>query len=71
MNKLLARIAAKKAELDRLRPISGGAFAQLQKHYHVELTYTSRTVCAGRAVRVSIKLGFGRGEFHSGARTGG
>jgi Fic family protein len=38
------RIAHGKAELDRLRPLSTAALAQLQKHYDVELTYTSNAI---------------------------
>jgi cell filamentation protein, protein adenylyltransferase len=34
----------KKARLDRLRPLSGDALAQLQKYYDVELTYTSNAI---------------------------
>jgi Fic family protein len=34
----------KKADLDRLRPLSGDALAQLQKYYDVELTYTSNAI---------------------------
>src|SRR5271154_871474 len=37
-------IEQKKAQLDRLRPLSGAALAQLQKHYDVELTYTSNAI---------------------------
>jgi hypothetical protein len=33
-----------KAELDRLRPWSTAPLAQLQKHYDVELTYTSNAI---------------------------
>ena len=44
MDALLHNIAAKKAELDRLRPLSRGAMAQIQKHYDVELTYTSNAI---------------------------
>jgi Fic family protein len=44
MDELLARIAAKKAQLDRLRPLSTSALAQLQKYYDVELTYTSNAI---------------------------
>jgi len=44
MEELLDRIAAKKAQLDRLRPLSTGALAQLQKYYDVELTYTSNAI---------------------------
>jgi Fic family protein len=44
MDELLERITAKKAQLDRLRPLSTGALAQLQKYYDVELTYTSNAI---------------------------
>jgi Fic family protein len=44
MQDLVASIAAKKSELDRLRPLSAPALAQLQKHYDVELTYTSNAI---------------------------
>jgi Fic family protein len=39
-----ARIAALKRELDALRPLSAAALAQLQKHYDVELTFTSNAI---------------------------
>jgi Fic family protein len=41
---LIKEIEQKKAQLDRLRPLSGGALAQLQKYYDVELTYTSNAI---------------------------
>src|ERR1700745_2511393 len=44
MDDTLARIAAKKTELDRLRPLSAAALAQLRKSYDVELTYTSNAI---------------------------
>jgi Fic family protein len=44
MDILLQQIAAKKAELDRLRPLSLAALAGLQKFYDVELTYTSNAI---------------------------
>lgn len=44
MEQLLARIASHKARLDALRPLSEAALAQLQKHYDVELTYTSNAI---------------------------
>jgi Fic family protein len=44
MPALLNSIAARKAELDRLRPLSGAALAGLRKHYDVELTYTSNAI---------------------------
>jgi Fic family protein len=41
---LIDSIGQKKAQLDRLRPLSAAALAQLQKHYDVELTYTSNAI---------------------------
>jgi Fic family protein len=41
---LIDSIKQKKAHLDRLRPLSAAALAQLQKHYDVELTYTSNAI---------------------------
>ena len=41
---LVRGIEQKKGELDRLRPLSGGALAQLQKYYDVELTYSSNAI---------------------------
>jgi Fic family protein len=41
---LKARIEGRKSELDRLRPLSTAALGQLQKHYDVELTYTSNAI---------------------------
>jgi Fic family protein len=41
---LKASIERRKAELGRLRPLSTAALAQLQKHYDVELTYTSNAI---------------------------
>ncbi|MGO9740816.1 MAG: Fic family protein [Roseiarcus sp.] len=44
MDDLIAAIAEKKAALDRMRPMSSAALAQLQKYYDVELTYTSNAI---------------------------
>src|SRR5271157_6221766 len=41
---LIYSIEQKKAQLDRLRPLSAAALAQLQKHYDVELTYSSNAI---------------------------
>jgi Fic family protein len=38
------RIADLKRELDAMRPLGQAALAQLQKHYDVELTYTSNAI---------------------------
>jgi Fic family protein len=44
MRRPLDDIAAKKARLDLLPPLSGPALAQLQKHFDVELTCTSNVI---------------------------
>src|SRR5271154_4848474 len=44
MDNLLCDIAAKKAELDRLRPLARTVLLGLQKFYDVELTYTSNAI---------------------------
>jgi Fic family protein len=44
LDSLIAGIERKKAELDRLRPLSASALAGLQKHYDVDLTYTSNAI---------------------------
>jgi hypothetical protein len=41
---LIRTIEQKKAQLDRLRPLSAAALAQLQLHYDVELTYSSNAI---------------------------
>jgi cell filamentation protein, protein adenylyltransferase len=41
---LIDSVEQKKARLDRMRPLPGAALAQLQKHYDVELTYTSNAI---------------------------
>ncbi len=42
--KLLASVAAKKEQLDTLRPLSGAALLSLQQSYDVDLTYTSNAI---------------------------
>src|SRR6202521_3106738 len=41
---LIGDIEREKAQLERLRPLSPGALAQLQKYYDIELTYTSNAI---------------------------
>ena len=41
---LLASICTQKDRLDQLRPLTGGALAQLQRYYDVELTFTSNAI---------------------------
>jgi Fic family protein len=44
MDALILSIANRKAELDRLRPLTGDALRQLRKHHDIELTYTSNAI---------------------------
>ncbi len=44
MEDLIQSIRDKKKLLDELRPLSGGALAELRKFYDVELTYTSNAI---------------------------
>jgi Fic family protein len=44
MDDLLAAISTKKAQLDRLRPMSEAALRGLQKYFDVDLTYTSNAI---------------------------
>ena len=41
---LIGDIEQKKAQLERLRPLSADALTQLQKHYDVDITYTSNAI---------------------------
>ncbi len=44
MNELLTSIAAKKEQLDELRPLLRQALANLEHYYDIELTYTSNAI---------------------------
>lgn len=44
MEDLLRDIAAKKAELDRLRPLASGGLGNLEHSHDIELTYTSNAI---------------------------
>src|ERR1035441_5226571 len=44
MDQLLASIAAKKMQLDKLRPLPPEALANLEHYYDVEITYTSNAI---------------------------
>ncbi len=41
---LIDSVEQKKAQLERARPLSAAVLAQLQKHYDIELTYTSNAI---------------------------
>jgi Fic family protein len=44
IDSLLRQIAAKKARLDRLRPLSPEALSNLEHYYDLEITYTSNAI---------------------------
>src|ERR1017187_9775539 len=44
MADVLTSIAAKKTRLDKLRPVSPEALANLEHYYDIELTYTSNAI---------------------------
>jgi Fic family protein len=44
MDELLRQIDSKKAELDRLRPLTPGALDSLEHYYDLELTFTSNAI---------------------------
>lgn len=44
LEELLQAITAKKAQLDRLRPVSGEALSNLEHYYDVEITYASNAI---------------------------
>jgi Fic family protein len=44
MDELLASIAARKKQLDELRPLPSRALASLEHYYDIELTYTSNAI---------------------------
>lgn len=54
--KLSASIAAKKAQLDALRPLSGKALAALEQYYDVELTYTSNAIEGNTLTRMETAI---------------
>jgi Fic family protein len=56
MENLLSRIAAKKAELDHLRPLSPRALASLDHAHDLELTYTSNAVEGNTLTQVETNL---------------
>ena len=43
-SELFDRVAGHKADLDSLRPLESDALVHLQKHYDVELTFTSNAI---------------------------
>jgi Fic family protein len=53
---VIGAIAQKKAELDRLRPLSPGALANLEHAYDLELTYTSNALEGNSLTQIETNL---------------
>jgi Fic family protein len=56
MVKFLHEIAAKKAQLDALRPLSAGTLANLEHAYDLELTYTSNAIEGNTLTQIETNL---------------
>lgn len=56
MRDLIERIAARRAELDRLRPLSSGGLGNLEHYYDLELTYTSNAIEGNTLTAVETTL---------------
>src|SRR5664279_2872008 len=56
MDELLTAIAAKKERLDKLRPLSAEALANLEHYYDIELTYTSNAIEGNTLTAVETTL---------------
>ncbi len=56
MDELRQRIATKKAELDRLRPLSPSALVNLDHIYDLELTYTSNAIEGNTLTQIETNL---------------
>jgi Fic family protein len=61
MDELFAAIAAKKERLDRQRPLSREALANLEHYYDIELTYTSNAIEGNTLSAVETTLVIERG----------
>jgi Fic family protein len=61
LNALIADVEAKKAELDRLRPLSPGALKNLEHAHDLELTYTSNAIEGNTLTQVETNLVIERG----------
>jgi Fic family protein len=68
MDERLARIAAKKAELDRLRPLSPRGLVQLDHAYDLELTFTSNAIEGNRLTQIETNLVVEKGLTVGGKR---
>jgi len=68
MDELLARIATKKADLDRLRPLSPQALLNLDHSYDLELTYTSNAIEGNTLTQIETNLVVEKGVTIGGKR---
>src|SRR5271166_5353386 len=68
MDRLLEQIAAKKANLDRLRPLSPGALVNLEHTYDLELTYTSNAIEGNTLTQIETNLVIEQGITISGKK---
>ena len=65
---LINAIAQKKAQLDRLRPLSGHALANLDHAYDLELTYTSNAIEGNMLTQIETSLVVEKGITIGGKR---
>ena len=56
MISVLIRLEQKKAELDRLRPLSPNALTNLEHAYDLKLTYTSNAIEGNTLTQVETNL---------------
>jgi cell filamentation protein, protein adenylyltransferase len=61
MSVLIASVEGKKAELDRLRPLSPRALANLEHSHDLELTYTSNAIEGNTLTQIETNLVIERG----------
>src|ERR1035438_303980 len=66
MDQLLAAIAAKKMQLDKLRPLPPEALANLEHYYDIEITYTSNAIEGNTLSPVETTLVIDKGITISG-----
>ena len=66
MDYLLASIAAKQERIDKLRPVSPKALANLEHYYDIELTYTSNAIEGNTLSAVETTLVIEKGITVSG-----
>lgn len=66
MDELLTSVAAKKARLDKLRPLSSQALANLEHYYDIEISYTSNAIEGNTLTAVETTLVIEKGITVSG-----